>query len=85
MRHFRTIALTLILCSAALSFGCEAHYRVYDPYRGDYHVWNHAEEGYYHRWAVDTHHNDQDFRKLKPEEQRQYFAWRHDQPEKHGN
>jgi hypothetical protein len=37
--------------------GCAEHanVRVYDPYYGDYHVWNHDEVVYYHQWVVETH------------------------------
>jgi len=60
--------------------GCAEHhyYRVYDPYYTDYHVWNGQEQGYYHDWARETHHDpNRDFRKLPPDEQKQYWTWRH--------
>ena len=45
-----------------------------DPYYSDYHVWNDDEVVYYHQWARDEH---RDFRKLPPEEQKEYWTWRH--------
>jgi hypothetical protein len=54
------------------------HHRVYDPYYSDYHVWNDDEVVYYHQWARDNHRDEhRDFRKLPPEEQKEYWTWRH--------
>ncbi len=48
------------------------------PYYSDYHVWNNDEVVYYHQWAGEDHrHEQRDFRKLRPEEQREYWTWRH--------
>ena len=72
---------SLLLAAALLSAAaCSASvgYRVYDPYRSDYHVWNHDEGAYYDRWVAETHRPHTDFRKLKPEDQHAYFSWRHD-------
>jgi hypothetical protein len=52
----------------------EHHYRVYDPYHSDCHVWNDDELVYYHQWARDEHRG---FRKRPPEEQKEYWTWRH--------
>ncbi len=70
----------LALGSSMVGTGCGGHhyYRVYDPYYTDYHVWNHQEEDNYRSWARDTHHDpNRDFRKLPPDEQKQYWTWRH--------
>jgi hypothetical protein len=76
--------LSLLLLSAALAatvsgVACEHHYyRVYDPYYSDYHEWNNGEVVYYQRWAGETHRDPhRDFRKLRPEEQKEYWTWRH--------
>jgi len=73
------LLLAATLASSAAGIACEHHaYRVYDPYYTDYHVWNDNEIVYYHRWADETHHDrDRDFRKLRPEEQKEYWTWRH--------
>jgi hypothetical protein len=66
-----------------LACGHPHYYRVYDPYYSDYHVWNNDEVGYYNRWAVETHHDPHtDFRKLPPEDQKQYWTWRHSHGDK---
>ena len=73
----RSLLLAAALASSLAGIGCaEHHYRVYDPYYTDYHVWNNDEVVYYHRWA-DENHRDRDFKKLRPEEQKEYWTWRH--------
>ena len=77
----RTLLLTGTLSALVGGVACSHHsYRVYDPYYTDYHNWNHDEDAYYHRWADETHRNaPSDFRKLPPNEQKQYWTWRHNQ------
>jgi hypothetical protein len=79
--------LTASLFAAVLLTGCEAHvgvgYRVYDPYYGDYHVWNDPEIGYYNQWVVETHRPHRDFRKLSREDQHAYWTWRHTRGDHH--
>jgi hypothetical protein len=68
------------LACAALGVGCAHHhpYRVYDPYYSDYHVWNGGEVVYYNQWSRENHRDEhRDFRKLPPEEQKEYWTWRH--------
>jgi len=76
---FRSLLLAGALASSLAGIACEHHYyRVYDPYYTDYHVWNNDETVYYRRWANETHHDrDRDFRRLPPEEQKEYWTWRH--------
>jgi hypothetical protein len=76
------------LLAGALAFGsggvgCARHhyYRVYDPYYNDYHVWNDGELVYYRQWAREYHDPGRDFRKLRAEEQKEYWTWRHGQGE----
>ena len=75
----RTLLLAGALATSMAGPACEHHaYRVYDPYYTDYHSWNHDEDVYYHRWASETHRDaNRDFRKLRPEEQKEYWTWRH--------
>jgi hypothetical protein len=68
----------------AVASCAEHHYRVYDPYYTDYHVWNHDEDVYYQRWAVETHRDPhRDFRKIPPNEQKEYWTWRHGHSDHH--
>ena len=73
-----TLLLTGVIAASGAGIACAEHhqYRVYDPYYTDYHNWDRNENGYYQRWADETH-RDRDFRKLRPEEQKEYWTWRH--------
>jgi hypothetical protein len=72
------LALAAALGSAAAGIGCEAHYRVYDPYYTDYHTWDNNEVVYYNQWSAETHRDPhRDFRKIPKEEQKEYWTWRH--------
>jgi hypothetical protein len=64
-----------VVCTAC----AQRHYhQVYDPYYSDYHVWNNDEVVYYHQWARENHRDEQrDFRKPCPEDQKEYWTWRH--------
>ena len=79
----RSITIYLL---ALVAVGCSASvgYRVYDPYRYDYHAWGPDESGYYSRWTVETHRDPhRDYRKLKRDDQRAYWQWRHDHENDH--
>ena len=78
----RRLVMTTAFCMPLVITGCAARvgvgYRVYDPYRSDYHVWDDHEGVYYNRWTVETRRSHREFRKLHPDEQREYWKWRHD-------
>ena len=77
---FGALLLAAALASSLASVGCaEHHYRVYDPYYTDYHVWNHDEVVYYNRWEHDTHRDHVDFAKRNDAEKKEYYTWRHNQ------
>jgi hypothetical protein len=70
-----TLAFSVLLGTAC---GHHHYYRVYDPYYSDYHVWNNDEVVYYNQWSRENHYDEhRDFRKLPPEQQKQYWTWRH--------
>ena len=85
----RFLSACLLAGAMAVSTGvtaCSHHhyYRVYDPYYSDYHVWNDSEVGYYNQWARENHYDEhRDFRKLPPEQQKQYWTWRHSHGDQH--
>jgi len=85
--RIRSLLITLALASAALTAGCAVHagvgYRVYDPYYSDYHVWDQPEVGYYNQWLGDTHRPHVEYRKLRKQDQREYWTWRHGHPDHH--
>src|SRR5579872_6391687 len=78
-KHIRHLGLAAALVLGITVAGCTVHagYRVYDPYYGDYHVWDGPEPGYYNEWIIETHRPYREFRRLRPEERREYFSWRH--------
>src|SRR5262249_37755673 len=77
LRRVNFLWLGALVLAAFIGIACEHHYyRVYDPYYTDYHSWNDQEARYYHQWAAETH-RDRDFRHLHPEEQKEYWTWRH--------
>ena len=79
-RSLKSLLLAGALACSFAGLACEHHhyYRAYDPYYTDYHEWNHNEDVYYQRWADETHRDPhRDFRKLPPNEQKEYWKWRH--------
>jgi hypothetical protein len=86
-RNLRSILLTLAFAGTALTAGCAVHagvgYRVHDPYYSDYHAWDQPEIGYYNQWVVETHRPHVEYRKLRREDQREYWKWRHGRPDRH--
>jgi len=81
-RHLPSVVLAAALASPVIITGCAARvstgYRIYDPDYGDYHVWDDNEFGFYNRWEGETHREHRDFRRRPRDEQKEYFAWRHD-------
>ena len=89
MRATNSAGLALLLAlllSPVLNTGCAVRvssgYRVYDPYHRDYHTWNDGEGVYYNQWVLENHRDHQDFRKLRKEDQKRYWDWRHDHPDR---
>ena len=79
-RGVSALLLSLAMLSSMAGIGCAEHhyYRVYDPYYTDYHDWDRDEVRYYQRWTDETHRDrHRDFRRLRPEEQKEYWTWRH--------
>ena len=71
-----------ILLGTVLLSACAHEYRVYDPYRNDYHHWDDREDVYYNRWAHESHHEGRHYKKLNRDEQREYWNWRHNHPDR---
>ena len=76
-----SLLLASVLALPLLSGGCSEHRygRVYDPYYHDYHRWSPDEDAYYHRWEDEGHREHREWRQRSPEEQKEYWGWRHGQ------
>jgi len=78
--------LASVLALSLAGLGCGGHraYRVYDPYYTDYHQWDDAEVVYYKQWCLETRRDPhRDFRKLRSEQQKEYWTWRHNHEPNH--
>ena len=53
-------------------------HRYHDAAHNDDHVWNDREERAYRMWLKETHRKHREFEKLNEEDQRAYWAWRHE-------
>jgi len=88
--HLARLSLTSMFLVLAVvlpvaSTGCADHhyYRVYDPYYSDYHRWGPDEDAYYHRWEAEGHRDHREWKERSPEEQKEYWGWRHAQNHDH--
>lgn len=75
-RNLAPLLLAAAIASPVFVTGCTGSVRVYDPYYHDYHDWN-REAPYYRQWENDTHRQHEDFNKRSPEEQKEYWEFRH--------
>ena len=78
-----SIAAFIAAFLGAITAGCAAHVRYYDPVYSDYHVWGPPEAGYYNQWLVETRHPHVEYKRLRPQEQRAYWTWRHQHGDRH--
>lgn len=75
-RYVSMLAIAGVLALPAVISGCATH-REYDPQYRDYHSWDRGEVVYYQQWEVETRRDHRDFDRRPPDEQREYWAWRH--------
>jgi len=75
----RLVCVATFLASAALWTGCiHRAPRYYDAYYNDYHKWTDTEVDHYNDWLRETHRDPKlEFRTLPPDEQEEYWKWRH--------
>ena len=55
--------------------------RYYDREGRDYHTWNNQEDHAYRTYLQEQHRDYREFRRVKPNQQTEYFRWRHQHPE----
>ena len=84
-RILRLAFLGAALVGSMAGMGCVHRApRYHDAYYNDYHKWSDHEAEYYGRWCRETHRDPNvDFARLRPEEQEEYWKWRHDQDKAH--
>ena len=62
--------------------GCAARVRVYDASHRDYHHWDRREDASFRVYLGERHIEYRDFNRLNAREQGDYWAWRHDHPDR---
>jgi len=69
------------IASLASISGCaRPSYR--DPVFDDTHRWDSREDAAYRRWEAERRLDHVEFRLRRDEEQREYWRWRHDHPDR---
>jgi hypothetical protein len=78
-RFFHSVLLgAALLAPVATPVVLRAQEHVYhDAVRNDDHHWDQREDKAYRIWVKENHRKYRDFAKLKAEDQRAYWAWRH--------
>ena len=72
------IVLALASFASLAGLGCTGEVRYYDDYHHDYHRWNHHEVVIYQSYWDGRREHYREFSTLSPEEQREYWRWRHE-------
>jgi len=78
-----TILLGVALATPLLTSGCAARVRYYDDYYADHHPWNDGEARAYRVWLGERHYEYREFNRLSRDQQRDYWRWRHEHPDRH--
>ena len=73
------VVASLAFTPAALRAEDKDHERSYhDAAKNDDHHWDDHEDRAYRMWVKENHRKYHEFAKLKEEDQRAYWAWRHE-------
>jgi hypothetical protein len=83
MRLLGAVTGFALVLALTATTGCAGRVRYYDQYHSDYHTWNHGEDRAYHQYLGERHEQYRDYDKLNADQQRDYWNWRHDHPDKH--
>ena len=79
MKAVGSLALLAALAAPVTSFAEDHHdHRYYDREHHDYHRWDAHEDAAYRHWLDSNHRHYVDYGRLRAEDQRRYWAWRHD-------
>lgn len=78
-----TLLLGAAISAPLLTGGCAAHTRYYDDYYADYHPWDAREDHAYRAWLAERHYEWREYNRLTREQQRDYWRWRHNHPDRY--
>jgi hypothetical protein len=56
-------------------------HQYHDTDHNDDHVWNAQEDRAYRTWVKENHRRYENFSKLREEDQKAYWTWRHEHPD----
>jgi hypothetical protein len=70
-------ALIVPITLTPTALRAEDHRTYQDKEHNDEHAWNDHEDRAYRMWVKENHRKYQEFAKLKEEDQRAYWGWRH--------
>ena len=71
----------ILAASASTMSGCMRR-NYYDPVYADNHRWDSREEAAYRRWEAERQLQHVEFQVRRDEEQREFWRWRHDHPDR---
>ena len=79
-----TLLLSSVLITPVALRAEDSHdRRYYDREGKDYHTWNTQEDRAYRVYLGEQHREYREFPRVKVNQQREYFRWRHDHPDTH--
>lgn len=70
------------LIAAGVATACAPTRNVYDSSYNDNHRWDRREDAAYRRWEAERHLRHIAYEQRALDEQRAYWAWRHDHPDR---
>ena len=77
-----SIFLAAALIAPVAITGCSRTTDVYDSAHGDHHTWDDHEETVYKGYLSDNHKDYKPIQQASPDEQKSYWDWRHNNPNK---
>jgi hypothetical protein len=81
-RYIGLLLMAGVLFTPVLSTGCSTGESVYDESHGDSHRWDDHEEVVYKGYLSDNHKDYKPYNQLNKDDQKSYWDWRHNNPNK---
>ncbi len=82
LRSVPILAVGVISAVSAASISGCARPSFYDPVYLDTHRWDSREDAAYRRWEAERQLQHVEFQQRREEEQREFWRWRHDHPDR---